>query len=143
MTSVDENTTFTGQVEWFDTKKGFGFIRNYNNGVEGKQIFVHYSDILDNKTHDRKFLTIGDQVKYEEEEVADKEPKAINVRPIIGKFIYELVKNKPVKDNYYNYNNYNDTSQQLNIAYEFAKAIDDFSSKIKGKGKGKGKSIKK
>jgi CspA family cold shock protein len=31
----------TGQVKWFDPKKGFGFII----GPEGQDIFVHYSKI--------------------------------------------------------------------------------------------------
>ena len=31
----------TGQVKWFDPKKGFGFVI----GPEGQDIFVHYSKI--------------------------------------------------------------------------------------------------
>ena len=34
-------TEVTGQVKWFDPKKGFGFIV----GPEGQDIFVHYSKI--------------------------------------------------------------------------------------------------
>ncbi len=30
-----------GDVKWFDTKKGYGFIL----GPEGKDVFVHYSSI--------------------------------------------------------------------------------------------------
>ena len=32
----------TGQVKWFNEKKGFGFITNQR----GDDIFVHYKDIL-------------------------------------------------------------------------------------------------
>lgn len=32
----------TGIVKWFDDKKGYGFI----GGEDGKDIFVHYSDIV-------------------------------------------------------------------------------------------------
>jgi CspA family cold shock protein len=31
----------TGNVKWFDSKKGFGFIIN----PEGKDVFVHFSSI--------------------------------------------------------------------------------------------------
>ncbi len=34
----------TGQVKWFNEKKGFGFIVNKN----GEDIFVHYKDIVSN-----------------------------------------------------------------------------------------------
>lgn len=41
---MDENTaTETGTVKWFDTRKGYGFIKR-ENGVD---IFVHYSAILE------------------------------------------------------------------------------------------------
>jgi CspA family cold shock protein len=30
-----------GDVKWFDTKKGYGFI----HGPEGQDVFVHYSNI--------------------------------------------------------------------------------------------------
>lgn len=33
----------TGKVKWFDSEKGFGFI----NRGEGEDIFVHYSQILE------------------------------------------------------------------------------------------------
>ncbi|MBY0312781.1 MAG: cold shock domain-containing protein [Phycisphaerales bacterium] len=39
--STDRLTEITGQVKWFDPKKGFGFIV----GPEGQDIFVHYSKI--------------------------------------------------------------------------------------------------
>ena len=62
---------FTGKVEWFDQKKGYGFIA----GSDGKNAFVHYSDIL---TDGYKVLETGQSVSYDVEQT-EKGPKAINV----------------------------------------------------------------
>ena len=32
----------TGQVKWFDSKKGYGFITR----EDGKEVFVHFSGIV-------------------------------------------------------------------------------------------------
>lgn len=45
-----------GKVSWFSNKKGFGFIE-----VEGKDIFVHYSEI---KTEGYKSLKKGESVSF-------------------------------------------------------------------------------
>lgn len=47
-----------GKVKWFDADKGFGFIVQ----EDGKDIFVHYSHILQDGY---KSLEAGDLVKYD------------------------------------------------------------------------------
>ncbi len=53
-------TDVTGQVKWFDPKKGFGFII----GPEGQDIFVHYSKILGDGF---RVLKDGSAVSYDAE----------------------------------------------------------------------------
>lgn len=62
---------FSGKVEWFDQKKGYGFIA----GSDGRNAFVHYSDIL---TEGYKTLETGQSVSYDVEQTR-KGPKAIKV----------------------------------------------------------------
>ena len=47
-----------GQVKWFDPKKGYGFIV----GPEGKDVFVHFSQI---KGDGFRSLKDGENVEYE------------------------------------------------------------------------------
>ena len=47
-----------GQVKWFDPKKGFGFIV----GPEGRDVFVHYSQIQGDGF---RSLKDGETVNYE------------------------------------------------------------------------------
>ena len=47
-----------GQVKWFDPKKGYGFIV----GPEGKDVFVHFSQI---KGDGFRSLKDGEHVEYE------------------------------------------------------------------------------
>jgi len=64
----------TGTVKWFDAKKGYGFIE-----LEGSDdIFVHYSDILD---EGYKLLKDGQKVEFEIEK-DDQGEKARNVKKI-------------------------------------------------------------
>ena len=50
-----------GQVKWFDSRKGFGFIE-----LEGqKDIFVHFSEI---QSEGYKSLRDGEKVEFEIEE---------------------------------------------------------------------------
>jgi cold shock protein len=39
------DSKFTGEVLWFDPKRGFGFIGWEKDGVAQKDLFVHFSDI--------------------------------------------------------------------------------------------------
>lgn len=48
-----------GKLKWFNDKKGFGFITN----EEGKDVFVHYSQI---RCDGFKTLKDGDIFEYEE-----------------------------------------------------------------------------
>ena len=48
----------TGTVKWFDAKKGYGFIA----GEDGKDVFVHYSNI-DGEGY--RTLKDGAEVEYE------------------------------------------------------------------------------
>jgi CspA family cold shock protein len=49
----------TGTVNWFDSKKGFGFILN----SQGKDVFVHFSCI---EGDGFRALKDGESVEYEE-----------------------------------------------------------------------------
>jgi CspA family cold shock protein len=48
-----------GNVKWFDSKKGFGFILN----PEGRDVFVHFSSI---EGDGFRALREGEQVEYEQ-----------------------------------------------------------------------------
>ena len=48
-----------GNVKWFDSKKGFGFIIN----PEGKDVFVHFSSI---EGDGFRSLKDGESVEYEQ-----------------------------------------------------------------------------
>ena len=59
----------TGSVKFFDTQKGYGFIKPSD---QGQDIFVHQSSLVDEVKKE-------DEVEYEEERTA-KGLSAINVR---------------------------------------------------------------
>lgn len=61
----------TGQVKWFDSKKGYGFI----TGENGKEIFVHFSGIA---AKGFKSLNEGQTVEFEVANGAKGE-QAVNV----------------------------------------------------------------
>ncbi|MDE5578781.1 MAG: cold-shock protein [Alistipes sp.] len=63
-----------GQVKWFDSKKGYGFI----TGENGKEIFVHFSGILSDGF---KSLNEGQQVEFEIGNGAKGE-QAVNVKVV-------------------------------------------------------------
>ena len=62
----------TGTVKWFNNQKGYGFICD----EEGKDVFVHYSGIIQEGF---KTLKEGQEVEFEIFE-GDKGPQAINVQ---------------------------------------------------------------
>jgi CspA family cold shock protein len=61
----------TGQVKWFNEKKGFGFIVNEN----GDDIFVHYKDIQGSGF---KTLHENDVVTF----ILDKGPKGLKAQDV-------------------------------------------------------------
>ena len=60
-----------GKVEWFDNKKGYGFIL----AEDGREIFVHYTGIV---SEGFKSLSEGQTVEYEISS-GDKGVQAVNV----------------------------------------------------------------
>lgn len=62
----------TGQVKWFNDKKGFGFIINQ----QGDDIFVHYKDI---QGVGFKTLNENDTVTF----VLDKGPKGLKAQDVV------------------------------------------------------------
>ena len=68
-----ETGTVTGTVKWFDSKKGFGFIKG---SQEGQDIFVHYTNI---EGEGFRSLKNGETVEYELVE-SDKGLQAHHVR---------------------------------------------------------------
>ena len=66
-----------GQVKWFDSRKGFGFIE-----IEGeKDIFVHFSEI---QTDGYKSLIDGEKVEFEIDD-GEKGIRAKSVTKVIEK----------------------------------------------------------
>ena len=65
-----------GNVKWFDTKKGYGFIL----GPKGEDVFVHYSSI---EGQGFRSLKEGEPVEYELVET-DKGLAAAHVRTRAG-----------------------------------------------------------
>ena len=61
----------SGKVNWFDNKKGFGFIAQ----PAGQDVFVHHTSIAGTGF---KTLHEGEQVNFEVIQ-SDKGPKALNV----------------------------------------------------------------
>ncbi len=62
---------YTGEVKWFDAKKGYGFIER----DEGDDVFVHFSAIQEDGF---KTLEDGQEVEFEIVE-GDRGPQAENV----------------------------------------------------------------
>lgn len=68
----------TGKVKWFSDSKGYGFIET-NGELEGKDIFVHYSEIA---REGFRTLVAGQEVRFEVLETP-KGFQAKNVEPAI------------------------------------------------------------
>ena len=72
----------TGTVKWFNAKKGYGFISD----EEGKDIFVHYSNIT---MEGRKSLNQNDIVEFEIGEGTTGRTQAVNVKRISNNKKYD------------------------------------------------------
>lgn len=66
----------TGNVKWFDTKKGYGFIV----GPGGQDVFVHYTNI---EGDGFRALREGETVEYEMHETS-KGLQASHVRQMVA-----------------------------------------------------------
>ncbi len=67
------DSRITGKVKWFNAAKGYGFIGRDG----GKDVFVHFSAIVDNNGGYRT-LEEGQEVEFSIEE-GKKGPQAVNV----------------------------------------------------------------
>lgn len=65
------NMIYTGEVKWFDSQKGYGFIER----EDGEDVFVHFSAIQEEGF---KSLSEGDEVEFEIVE-GDRGLQAANV----------------------------------------------------------------
>jgi len=99
-----------GQVQWFDHKKGFGYIDSIKPGTEhyGKEVFFHYSEIKCDNSF--KKLMPGEIVTFFVGKKSEEDPRNVckNIRPIYDakclvdnvKYIYRVrEKNKNGRDN--------------------------------------------
>lgn len=51
-----------GKVKWFSDAKGYGFILNGETSSDGKDVFVHHTEIL---KEGFRTLSQGQEVRYE------------------------------------------------------------------------------
>ena len=70
---MSENKVLTGVVDWFDPKKGYGFIKCEQ---DGKDIFCHYSDI---NMEGYKVIMAGNKVSFTEDNSFKSKRKAANI----------------------------------------------------------------
>ena len=59
-----DNSRVRGQVKWFNSKKGFGFI-TYKDGDKDNDIFVHHTCIKYSNTESFRNLVTGEYVEFE------------------------------------------------------------------------------
>jgi protein lin-28 len=76
-----EPAVYRGQVTWFDSKKGYGFI---TPDVAGENVFVHQSEIF---SQGYRTLTTGEPVEYSLSYNEKNESTAINVTAPGGIFL--------------------------------------------------------
>jgi CspA family cold shock protein len=86
--SETQSTRLTGQVKWFNTKAGYGFITVCDGEHATKDIFVHYSSIKVSNSQYR-YLVQGEYVEFDiTRPEGDKyEFHAVNVSGVKGGLI--------------------------------------------------------
>ena len=69
-----------GQVQWFDKKKGYGFIKVISEDQNNKQVFFHFSDI---QSQNYKVLFPGEFVSMD---LGEKDGKQVckNITGVFG-----------------------------------------------------------
>jgi cold shock CspA family protein len=79
------STRVTGQVKWFNTKAGYGFITGCGGDYKEKDIFVHYSSVKVVNSQYR-YLVQGEYVEFDvvKPEGDKHEHHAVNVTGING-----------------------------------------------------------
>ena len=81
--STENNVTVgahVGQVQWFNKKKGYGFIKVISEDQNGSEVFFHFSDI---QSENYKVLFPGEFVSMN---LGDKDGKTIcqNITGVFG-----------------------------------------------------------
>ena len=86
----NEYGAFLGRVDWFDSRKGYGFVVDMTNGSSDSTesgesgVFVHYSDIVvNNEQNVYRKLHPGEYVSFDKGERDDK-VVCLNVRGVNG-----------------------------------------------------------
>ena len=94
----NEVTRLTGQVKWFNTKAGFGFI---NDLETNKDVFVHHSGLKIKNGNIYKILYQGEYVEYDidiiSKDSSETKQVAINVTGIRGGSLMCEVRNLETK----------------------------------------------
>ena len=86
----NEYGAFLGRVDWFDSRKGYGFVVDMTDGSNDSTesgesgVFVHYSDIVvNNEQNVYRKLHPGEYVSFDKGERDDK-VVCLNVRGVNG-----------------------------------------------------------
>ena len=70
-----------GRVKWFNNKKGYGFITILSEEHNGKDVFVHQTNIIPvNSTY--RTLSLGEYVSLDVS--TDEKEQALNVTGVLG-----------------------------------------------------------
>ena len=72
----DNKTVYYAKVIWFDPKKGIGFLAWEKDGVQQKDMFVHFSNL---NMENFKTLYKEQNVSFQIGANKNGDPKAINV----------------------------------------------------------------
>ena len=85
VTTNEDTTLYTGQVKWFNSKSGYGFITIKNKCARiNTDIFVHYTNINTNSQY--KYLVQGEYVEFNllNSSNTNHEFQAVNISGILN-----------------------------------------------------------